>query len=138
LYIHYSLPLSTSQTSNKHYVEAIKNHSIQHHNPLQSTQLKAAIMPVIPNAGSSLSPLPTLPNQLAKLTRSSPTEMKERLMVENKKAAEQKAAKAASSEPQTLAKAEHHTATPGPAIAQDLGPIESKEALKKRAEELNK
>jgi len=68
-------------------------------------------------------------------------ELKERLMVENKKAAELKAQKAASSEPQTLAKAEDHTATPGPALVagdQDLGPIESKEALKKRAEELNK
>lgn len=66
--------------------------------------------------------------------------MRERLMVENKKAAELKAAKASSSEPQTLAKAEDHKATPGPALVggDDLGPVESKEALKKRAEELNK
>jgi hypothetical protein len=72
--------------------------------------------------------------------------MAERLMVENKKAAEQKAQKeqqasaGASDEPRTLATAQEHHATPGPALvnAEQLGEPESKEALKKRSEELNK
>ena len=43
-----------------------------------------------------------------------------------------------SSSTKEQAKAEHHKATPGPVMADNLGKPASKEELKKRAEELNK